>query len=381
MRLEAPWLTEPGTQAVFDALDGCGAWFVGGCVRDGLLERPVEDIDICTDARPADVIARAKTAGLRAIPTGIDHGTVTLIAAGRPFEITTLRRDIDTDGRHAQVAFSDRLEEDAARRDFTMNALYATRDGTVIDPNGTGIADLAARHLRFIGDPSERIAEDYLRILRFFRFFAWYAPVDGGIDAEGLAACAAGLDGLAQLSRERVGAETRKLLTAPDPACAVAAMDQSGVLSAILPGAEAKMLIWLTGIEGDIAPNAMRRLAAMGGEDAAERLRLSKAEATLLALYRSEMGKTSSAGELGYNYGFDAARDILSLRGLVDGRPASQEDLDAAAIGADAVFPVKAADLLLIYSGPALGKALKTLEARWIASGFTLTKDALLHAL
>ena len=208
MMLAADWLAAPGSRSVMALLraGGHGAWFVGGCVRNGLIGAPVEDIDITTDAHPDRVMALAKAAGINAVPTGIAHGTVTLIADHRPFEITTLRRDIATDGRRATVAFTDRLDQDAARRDFTMNALYATADGAVIDPTGQGLADLAARRLRFIGAPADRITEDYLRILRFFRFHAWYADPAGGIDPDGMAACAALAEGIAGLSRERIGA-------------------------------------------------------------------------------------------------------------------------------------------------------------------------------
>lgn len=376
MRLTADWLTHPGTLEVFDALASHGAWFVGGCVRNGLLDLPVDDIDICTDALPSQVMTLAEQAGLKAIPTGIDHGTVTVIAQGTPHEITTLRRDSETDGRRATVAFTDQLTEDAARRDFTMNALYATREGEVLDPNGKGLSDLSARRLRFIGDADARISEDYLRILRFFRFHAWYADPLGGMDSDALAACASSLDGLASLSRERVGSEIVKLLRAPDPSPAVAAMDHTNVLAAVLPGAQSKPLTLLTGLEGELPPDAIRRLAAMGGEDVADRLRLSKADAKRLAIYRAEMGALSAPGALGYHQGARAAVDILVLRGLIAEQPPSAEALRAANEGAKAVFPVKAADLPHL-NGPALGQQLKTLETRWIESDFTLTKAQL----
>lgn len=377
MRLSAEWLTHPGTLAVFDALEGHGVWFVGGCVRNGLLGLPVDDIDICTDARPDRVMALAEAAGLKAVPTGIDHGTVTIIAEGEPHEITTLRRDVETHGRHATVTFTDALHDDAARRDFTMNALYATRDGTVVDPNGEGLDDLRARRLRFIGDADARIAEDYLRILRFFRFHAWYANPAGGMDAEALAACAAGVDGLVALSRERVGAEITKLLRAPDPAPAVAAMEQTGVLATVLPGASSRMLTVLTGLEEGLSPDAVRRLASLGGEDAAERLRLSKADAKRLTLYREEMGLTTPPGALGYRYGRAAALDILALRAALFERPPGEGALRAVEDGARAVFPIKASDLPG-FQGKALGDHLKTLETRWVDSGFTMTKADLL---
>jgi len=379
MKLQADWRDAPGTRSVMGLLTGAGhgAWFVGGCVRNGLIGAPVHDIDITTDARPDKVVALAQAAGIKAVPTGIDHGTVTLVASGRPFEITTLRRDLTTDGRRATVAFTDRLEEDAARRDFTMNALYAKADGTVLDPNGEGLFDLAARRLRFIGRPEDRIAEDYLRILRFFRFHAWYADPAGGIDAEGLAACAALSDGIAHLSRERVGAEMKKLLTAPDPVPTVAAMAQSGVLAQTLPGADARLLPILIAFE-DAPPDPIRRLAALGGEDVGNRLRLSKAERNRLEALRLEMATATPPGALAYAHGADTARDIVLLRAALFETPPDPAAEAEIAKGATAIFPVKPADLMPDLQGPALGETLKALEARWIASGFTLTRDELL---
>jgi poly(A) polymerase len=232
----APWLSAPATQAVCRALTAAGhqALLVGGCVRNALIGRPVADIDIATDAVPEAVMALARAAGLHAVPTGIEHGTVTVVAEHRPFEVTTFRRDVETFGRRAVVAYTREIAEDAARRDFTMNALYARPDGTVVDPLG-GLPDLQARRVRFVGDARSRIAEDFLRILRFFRIHAWYGDPDGGLDPEGLAACAAHQDGLARLSRERVGAEIAKLLAAADPAPAVAAMAATGILARVLP--------------------------------------------------------------------------------------------------------------------------------------------------
>lgn len=377
MRLQADWLTEESTIAVFDALDGHGAWFVGGCVRNGLLGLAVADIDICTELLPERVVDLAEAAGLKTIPTGLSHGTVTVVSGGVPHEITTLRRDVETDGRHASVAFTSELAEDAARRDFSMNALYATRDGEVLDPNGEGLSDLAARRVRFIGDANARIAEDYLRILRFFRFHAWYADPAGGMDIESLAACAAGVDGIAQLSRERVGSEIKTLLRAPDPAPAVAAMDHAGVLAAVLPGASSRALTLLTGLEDGLTPDAVRRLAALGGQEVADRLRLSKADTKRLVLYRDEMGEMTAPTALGYRHGARAAHDILALRALMSEQMPSADALRDVDIGAKATFPIKAADLPEVQ-GKALGDRLKALETAWIDSGFTLTKAALL---
>ena len=255
MKVLGAWMEHPATQAVCAALTAAGyrALFVGGCVRNALLAMPVADVDIATDARPEAVTALAEQAGFKVVPTGIDHGTVTVIAEGIPHEVTTFRRDVATDGRRAVVAFATRIEDDAMRRDFTMNALYAEADGRVIDPLG-GLRDLIARRMRFVGTAEARIAEDYLRILRFFRFHAWYGDPDQGIDPEGLAACATLSAGLETLSAERVGAEMRKLLAAPDPAPSLASMAQSGVLQRVLPGAEARALPVLVHLEAGRPP-------------------------------------------------------------------------------------------------------------------------------
>jgi poly(A) polymerase len=382
MKLVADWLTDPATVTIMSLLtqDGHGAWFVGGCVRNALLGRGVEDIDIATDLRPDDVMAFAQAAGIKAVPTGIAHGTVTLIADHRPFEVTTLRRDVATDGRRATIAFTDDVAEDAARRDFTMNALYAQADGTVLDPTGEGLADLQARRLRFIGDPHDRITEDYLRILRFFRFHAWYADPTAGIDAEGLAACAALADGLGQLSRERVGAEIKKLLGAPDPAPVVAAMAQAGILARTLPGAMARMLPILIAFE-DAPPDPIRRLAALGDVEVAAGLRLANAEIARLSILRDGMSSATPPDALAYLHGADIAWDIVVLRASQFETPVDPTVRALIARGASAVFPVKPADLMPRLSGAALGQALKTLEARWIASSFTLGRAELLSRL
>ena len=382
MKLAAPWLNDPATCAVMDLLtrDGHGAWLVGGCVRNALLGLEVADIDIATDLRPEDVMALAQDAGVKVVPTGIEHGTVTLIADHSPFEVTTLRRDVATDGRRATVAYTDDVAKDAARRDFTMNALYAKADGTVLDPMGEGLADLAARRLRFIGNPHDRIAEDYLRILRFFRFHAWYADPNAGIDAEGLAACAALADGLGQLSRERVSAEMIKLLGAPDPAPAVAAMAQAGILARILPGAMARMLPILISFE-DALPDPIRRLAALGPVEVTADLRLSNAQIARLTILRDGMSSTTAPDALAYLHGADAAWDIAVLRASQFETPIYPTLRTLIARGANAEFPVKAADLMPRLSGAALGQALKALEACWIASSFTLSRAELLSRL
>ena len=373
------WLLAPATQAVFDAVEATGnqGYFVGGCVRNALLDEPVADIDMATAATPDAVSAAAEDAGLKVVPTGIEHGTVTVVSGGVPHEITTFRRDVETDGRHADVAFSTSMEEDAARRDFTMNALYADRTGAVTDPVG-GLPDLDARRVRFIGDAEARIAEDYLRILRFFRFHAWYGDVSKGLDADGLAACAAAADGLEKLSAERIGAEMTKLLNARDPSPAVAAMAQAGILARVMPGADTKALPILVHIEDGQDPNMARRAACLGGEDLKERWRLSNVVATKIVLLRDLVGADTGLAEIAYRHGADTARDVALLRGALFEQPLAEGMQREITAGAGVVFPVKAVDLMPDFEGPALGAKLKELETRWIASGFTLTKAELL---
>ncbi len=378
MKVSGQWLERAETQKVCSALRDAGwqALPVGGCVRNALLGVPVADVDIATDARPETVSDLAKKAGFKVVPTGIEHGTVTVIAGGVPYEITTFRRDVETDGRRAVVAFSDRLEDDAARRDFTMNALYALPDGTVIDPLG-GIADLKARRVRFVGDAGTRIREDYLRILRFFRFHAWYGDSGAGLDADGLAACAELSAGIETLSSERLGAEMRKLLAAADPAPAVAAMAQAGVLRQVLPGADHRALAPLVHLEEGAGPRWLRRLVVLGAEDAAGRLRLSRAEAKALAAVTNAAQVGGSAAVLGWQLGAESAADAVLARAAMTGAAPAADWQEEIARGAAVRFPVKAADLPGLQ-GADLGKRLKALQSRWLDSGLRLTKADLL---
>jgi poly(A) polymerase len=381
MKIIAPWLFPPVARAVMRALGDGGhqAWLVGGCVRNALIGASPTDIDIATDATPERVTALCETAGLRVVPTGIDHGTVTVVADGDHVEVTTFRRDVETFGRHATVAFSTDMVDDARRRDFTINALYANAHGDVVDPLN-GLLDLQARHVRFIGDPHARIAEDYLRILRFFRFHAWYADPAQGIDAEGLAACADHLEGLETLSAERIQHEFRKLLAAPDPAPATAAMAACGALLRLLPGAGSNLLPVLVHVEeaASLPSDWLRRLAALGGEDPSPRLKLSRADTARLQRLRDGMEGDMPAQELGYRLGARDALDILALRAALGTREIDPVQAQQALSATHATFPVKAADLMPDLQGPALGERLKTLEDRWIASGFSLTKTELL---
>lgn len=376
MRLQDAWVNGHGTQALCAVLglSGYRALFVGGCVRNALLGAPVADIDIATDATPEIVTDIAENAGFKVIPTGIDHGTVTVIAQGVHHEVTTFRRDVETYGRRAIVAYSTDIVEDAMRRDFTMNALYAEPSGEVIDPLG-GMDDLRARRVRFVGDAAARITEDYLRILRFFRFHAVYGDPGQGIDAEGLAACAALAEGLDGLSRERVGAEMRKLLAAVDPAPAVATMAQSGVLARVLPGADARALARLVHLEDGIAPRWQRRLALMGGTGD---LRLSRFEESELGRIRAELGTGTLPAALGWSLGVVPAQDVLLCRAALFEMPLPDDWRAQVQRGAQSTFPVTAGDLMPEMFGPALGVTLKALQARWLASDLMLSRDDLL---
>ncbi|MHA6264300.1 CCA tRNA nucleotidyltransferase [Arenibacterium sp. CAU 1754] len=380
-KVTGDWLDEPATQKVCAVLEqgGAQALMVGGCVRNALMGVPVSDIDIATDATPERVMEIAQAAGIKTIPTGIDHGTVTLVTGGIPHEITTFRKDIETDGRRAVVAYSTTVEEDAARRDFTMNAIYARADGTVIDPLN-GLPDLEARKVRFIGSAETRIREDYLRSLRYFRFHALYGDLSQGMDVDAIAAIAANLDGLDRVSRERIGAELLKLLGAPDPAPAVAGMRSTGVLARILPGADDRALAPLIDVEhqAGVAPDPLRRLAALGGVKSTDDLRLSRAQSQQVHRLWDAVGNGMGPAELGYRFQRDTARDILLLRAALLETPWDAHVTVLVDQGASARFPVTARDLMPAFSGPELGAQLARLEQRWIDSNFTLTRDALL---
>ena len=375
------WLHDVDAQRVCRVVaeGGYRIYFVGGCVRDALLGLPDSDVDLSTDAPPEVVMALADSAGVKAVPTGIDHGTVTLVSSGKPFEITTFRKDVETDGRRAVVAFSTDIAEDARRRDFTMNALYATPEGRVIDPLG-GLPDLQSRRLRFIEDADRRIREDYLRTLRYFRFIAWYGDAETGPDPEALDAIASNLDGLETLSAERVGQEIRKLLRAPDPAPALALMRQTGVLPVILPGSDDRWIAMLVHFEETLglAPDWLCRLAALGGEDLQQRLRLSKTDSKYLALLQEQGFSGPSLPELAYRHGADVARAAALLRCCMAETMPNPAVLETIEHAATACFPVKAKDLMPRFQGPELGREIARLEQIWIDSRFTLDRDALL---
>jgi poly(A) polymerase len=291
--------------------------------------------------------------------------------------VTTFRRDVETFGRHATVAFSTRVEEDAARRDFTMNALYADARGQIVDPMD-GLADLKARRVRFVGDAGERIREDYLRILRFFRFHAWYGDPAEGLDPEGFAACSANSAGIETLSRERTTHEMRRLLAAGDPSQAVAAMQAAGILARVLPGADARALAPLVHLEPPYAPDWLRRLLVLGGTGPAEHLRLSRAEARRVDLLAQALATGEGPEVTAYRHGADIARDAVLVAAALMGHALPEGWEDRVARGARAVFPIRSADLMPALSGAALGVRLRAIEERWIASGFELSREQLL---
>lgn len=404
----AEWLEDAALQKLLGVLnaDGEEARIAGGAVRNALLGEAVADVDIATTTEPQETIRRAEAAGFRTAPTGIEHGTVTVIAEGKPYEVTTLRADVETDGRRAKVVFGRDWKADAERRDFTMNALYAQADGTVVDLVG-GLADLESRTLRFIGDAEQRIREDYLRIMRFFRFFAFYGS--GRPDAEGLKACARLKDGLEKLSAERVWAELGKLLSAYDPSRALLWMRQSGVLTKALLESEKWGIDAIHGLvkaEHDLgwAADPLLRLASMVPPDAvrmktlAERLKLSNAEATRLTEWAGAplLAANAREGEAAkklYRAGRQPLLDRLRLS-LASARARAVNENDAlveaggysrllkfAEKWEEPTFPLKGTDLqeIGVPAGPGMGKILKQLEEDWVEADFRLERDALLQ--
>jgi len=389
-RVDAEWLREAPLRDVLAALDGAGeeARVVGGAVRNALLGEPHGDVDIATTALPDEVIGRIEAAGFKAVPTGVEHGTVTVVADGRPFEVTTLREDVETFGRHAKVAFGRDWRRDAERRDFTMNALSLSRDGTVHDYVG-GLDDIAARRVRFIGDATARIAEDYLRILRFFRFHAAYG--EGAPDPQGLAACVEARAGLEQLSRERVRMEMLKLLVAKHAVPTLALMTETGLLEQVLGGVPllasyanmAKLEAALS-----LPPDAVRRLGALGvsvAEDAErlrERLRLTNAEYERLTSMADGWWQISARSDehearvLLYRLGDERFIDRVLLAWARAPEGAADQPWHALATlparWSAPAFPLKAADFMArgVPKGPRLGAALAAAEAAWIAAGF-----------
>ncbi len=396
----APWLEAKATRAVLDAIcrGGFEARVVGGAVRNALLGVPVKDVDVATTARPEEVLRLAGAAGLGAVPTGIAHGTVTVIADHQPIEVTTLRRDIETFGRHARVTFTTDWAEDAARRDFTLNALTCDADGTVHDPAG-GYPDLIARRVRFIGHAEDRIREDYLRILRFFRFTAAYG--DGAPDAEGLAASIALAAGLGQLSAERIRAELLRLLVAPRAVDTVTVMADAGLIERLIGiRGNAAALGRLVGIEAAIEHDTdpLLRLAALSGGGRAlitlgARLRLSNAESERLArLALPDPAFDPATDERAarvflYRFGTEAFRDGVLLAWALSGAATDDPDRRARLLlplrWHAPKLPVGGRDLLArgLAEGPALGRIVRAFEDWWIAEDFPQDEARLARTL
>jgi poly(A) polymerase len=414
-----PWMTAPETRQVIAALtaEGAEVRFVGGCLRDALAGRPVKDVDLATPDRPEQVMALLQAAGIKAVPTGLDHGTITAVCGHHPFEITTLRRDVETDGRRARVAFTDDWQADAARRDLTINAMSCRPDGRLFDPFG-GRADLAEGRVRFVGDPRERIREDYLRLLRFFRFQAYFGRVPP--DAATLAVAREEAPQLIGLSGERIRSEVLRLLAAPDPLPVIDLMIEQQVLASILPEIASSaalhrlMTLDLPGADLPERDDAVLRLAALLSPGAAvaravaQRLRLSNAEtaeledlgdplavlgdaaavlgaaddgdlkrALSLALYRAGTAKLRAALVVAFvRRAVEPAAGAAATAGLARG-------LAAAAAWQPRAFPLSGADVLAlgVAPGPRVGDLLRQVEDWWIAGDFVPDRDACLERL
>lgn len=383
----ADWFQDAGTRRVMDALQAArpdGSRFVGGVVRNTLMGHPASDVDIATQLRPEETISAIEAAGLRAIPTGIDHGTITAICDHKPFEITTLRRDVETDGRRAVVAFTEDWEEDAARRDFRLNALYADANGTVYDPTG-GLPDIDARKVVFIGEAEQRLREDHLRSLRFFRFSAWYA---NSIDETGLSACEALKDGLSAISVERIWKEVLKLFDAPQPYTAVSAMIRTGVMQVILPEADnGARLARLRGIElaERLRFEAFQRFLCLFPRSAdvaasvSTRLKVSGKERDRMKDWAKASAPPDDENDLKpwlYKTGTATAQDLIAWHWADRNVPGMRlaDTFRLSQTWQAPVFPIKGADLVARghKPGPELGERLKRLEAEWIANGFSL---------
>lgn len=385
----ADWMRHPAASAVLAALAEGGhiGRFVGGSVRNQVLGLPVTDFDIATDAMPERIMELCRTAGLKAVPTGIDHGTITAVYEGEPVEVTTLRRDVETDGRRAVVAFTDDWVEDAVRRDFTLNALYLDADGTLYDPTGSGIVDARARRIRFVGDPETRIREDVLRILRFFRFHATYGR--GELDPLGLAACADQAPSMARLSGERIWKELSRLLIAPGAAEVLVAMAETGVARHLWDGpVDTGRAVALIAVEEryGLEPDPLRRFAALvaepdAAEAVAERLRLSNAHTKRLAKALATPGDTPADDRARraaiYRYGAQALTDARILRAAESGEDIAA-DLAVAQAWTPPDYPIGGADVaaLGIAPGPRVGELLRRVEEWWIMGDFAADADA-----
>jgi len=397
----ASWLKAKETQALIAALEAArpgGSRFVGGCVRNTLMGRPIDDIDIATQLAPDQVAEISIKAGFAAHPTGVEHGTITVVVNHKPFEVTTLRRDVSTDGRRATVAFSESWEEDAQRRDFRLNALYAARDGGIFDPTGGGLDDARAGRVIFIGDAHQRIREDYLRILRFFRFNAWYAR--GPVDPHGLAACADLIAGLDTLSAERMWKEVKKLLAAPDPRPAWEGMEAIEVRARAAPEMSNHVrLDALMALEADLmlSPDAMTRAAASlsdqgGARSLSRRLKLSNEERERLVAALGDDVKLTSYMSLRemrraiYRLGNEAFRDRVMLAWAGAGGEKAQQWralVAHAQMWRPPKMPLSGEDVMAagVPAGPKVGEIMREVEAWWVDADFPDDKLSIIERL
>jgi len=405
------WMREQGVSEIFSALPDGGVRFVGGCIRNALMGHEVSDVDLATQLPPAQVIAALEAASIRYVPTGIDHGTVTAVIDSKPYEITSLRKDVKTDGRRAVVSFTSDWAEDAQRRDLTFNALYADYDGQIFDPTGQGLEDLGLEgsqpsRFRFVGDADARVKEDYLRILRFFRFLAWYGRSSSGKmskpDAASLKACRENAKGLKKLSAERVWMELKKLLLAPDPARALRIMLTNDILETLLPEASnvegLELLIALERREA-VKPDPLLRLMALSTREPlpmallTKRLKMSNKEKSRLIQWAADSTALDpNADDRSKRIAiYKADKQVMLDRARL--RAAGAEDpitssrwmslADLAMGWTPPEFPLTGQDLIKAGETPgvAMGKKLEALKALWVRSGFTVEKDKLLMAL
>ena len=396
-----PWMKDKAMTALFGAFPDGSLRFVGGCVRNALWGEAVTDTDLAVALEPDEVMSTLKKEGIRYIETGVSHGTVTAILKKKPYEITSLRRDVETDGRHAIVTYTKDWAEDAQRRDLTFNALYANQSGEVFDPTGKGLKDLKARRLRFVGEADTRVKEDYLRILRFFRFLAWYGG-DAKVDADSLKACRENKAGIKKLSVERVWSEIKKLLLAQNPSRALHIMLTNDILEGVLPEANnVDGLDHLLRLEAreSLKPDPLLRLMAMSAREPlqmallSKRLKMSGAETKRLRSWAEdsealslEMPERDRLAAI-YRSGKQTILDRTRLRAAGETDPIKSSHwmsfADLAMGWTPPVFPLSGKDLKAagVEPGPRMGKALQALEALWIRSGFSADKEKLLTAL
>ena len=399
-KIDQPWLQKPSLQTLLSLLQEGGeeARVNGGAVRNAIMGMPVNDVDVSTTLVPRDVMLRAKAAGYKVVPTGIEHGTVTVVIDGDAFEVTTLRNDLETDGRHAKVLYGRDWEVDARRRDLTMNALYCDADGKVYDPLG-GMPDVLSKTVRFIDDAETRIREDYLRILRFFRFFAWYGQFRP--DAEGLKACARLKEELASLSVERIWMELSKLFAAPDPSRAILWMRQTGVLTAVLPesekwGIDNMQPLMRMEQENNWAPDSLLRMMSILPPDPdkmkslAARLKLpNKVRDRLVGWAETPKPdadwKQPEFEQWLYRQNIQGVEDTLRLSSIVTDAPAKKflRQLKWLKRYVRPVFPIKGQDLLNqgVQAGPQVSEIMTKLENDWVESGFKPSREELLASI